>query len=79
MRADAAFADTVASYAAQLAGGAPIAQALTKRLLVRSLDVQLDAALRDELVYIKQCFGTRDVGEAIAAFRAKRRPTFTGL
>lgn len=76
---DAAFADTVASYAAQLAGGAPIAQALAKRLLVRSLDVQLDAALRDELVYIKQCFGTRDVGEAIAAFREKRRPTFTGL
>jgi 2-(1,2-epoxy-1,2-dihydrophenyl)acetyl-CoA isomerase len=76
---DGAFADAVASYAAQLASGPPIAQALTKRLLVRSLDVDLDAALRDELVYIKQCFGTRDVGEAIAAFREKRKPTFTGM
>jgi len=29
-------------------------------------------------VNIKQCFTTRDVGEAIAAFREKRRPHFTG-
>ena len=76
---DAAFADTVSAFAAQLAGGAPVAHALTKRLLVRSFDVQLDAALRDELVHIKQCFGTRDVSEAITAFREKRRPTFTGM
>jgi 2-(1,2-epoxy-1,2-dihydrophenyl)acetyl-CoA isomerase len=75
---DATFTDAVAAYAAQLAAGAPVAQALTKRLVLRSLDTQLDAALRDELVYIKQCFGTRDVGEAIAAFREKRKPTFTG-
>ena len=39
-----------ARYAAQLAMGAPIAHALTKRLLARSLDTELDAALRDELV-----------------------------
>ena len=75
---DATFAEGVAAYAAKLAAGAPVAQALTKRLLLRSLDTQLDAALRDELVYIKQCFGTRDVGEAIAAFREKRTPAFTG-
>ena len=76
---DAAFVDTVAAFAAQLAAGAPIAQALTKRLLVRSFDVSLDTALRDELVHIKQSFGTRDVAEAIAAFREKRRPAFTGM
>ncbi|MEO8563616.1 MAG: enoyl-CoA hydratase-related protein [bacterium] len=75
---DAAFADTVGAFAAQLAAGPPVAHALTKRLLVRSLDTPLDAALRNELVYIKQCFGTRDVGEAIAAFREKRKPTFDG-
>ncbi len=40
--------------------------------------VPLDAALRDELVYIKQCFTTSDVGEAIAAFREKRQPVFRG-
>ena len=44
----------------------------------RLLDTELDAALRDELVSIKQCFATRDVAEAIAAFREKRRPLFRG-
>ena len=76
--ADDAFIERVRAYAAQLAMGAPIAQALTKRMLARSLDTELDAALREELVNIKQCFTTRDVGEAIAAFREKRRPHFTG-
>jgi 2-(1,2-epoxy-1,2-dihydrophenyl)acetyl-CoA isomerase len=76
--ADDAFAESVRMYAAQLAAGPPVAQALTKRLLTRSLDTPLDTALRDELVYIKQCFATEDVGEAIAAFRDKRRPTFRG-
>lgn len=75
---DDAFADRVRAYAAQLATGAPIAHALTKRLLARSLDTELDVALRDELVSIKECFTTRDVAEAIAAFREKRRPLFRG-
>jgi 2-(1,2-epoxy-1,2-dihydrophenyl)acetyl-CoA isomerase len=75
---DAEFVAGVASYAARLAAGAPIAQALTKRLLVRSLDTSLENALRDELASIKLCFGTQDVGEAIAAFREKRQPTFRG-
>jgi 2-(1,2-epoxy-1,2-dihydrophenyl)acetyl-CoA isomerase len=75
---DAELAASVASYAARLAAGAPIAQALTKRLLVRSEDTPLDVALRDELTYIKMCFGTKDVGEAIAAFREKRAPIFSG-
>ena len=68
-----------ATHASRLAAGPPLAQALTKRLLVRSLDTPLDAALRDELVYIKQCFATADVAEAIAAFREKRAPTFRGV
>ena len=76
--ADAEFTASVATYAARLAAGAPIAQALTKRLLSRSQDTALDAALRDELTNIKYCFSTRDVGEAIAAFREKRTPTFRG-
>ncbi len=76
--ADDAFVERVRAYAAQLATGAPIAHALTKRLLARSLDTELDAVLRDELVSIKQCFATRDVAEAIAAFREKRRPLFRG-
>lgn len=75
---DAEFAAGVAAYAARLAQGAPIAQALTKRMLVQSLDRPLDATLRDELAQIKVCFASKDVGEAIAAFREKRAPVFGG-
>jgi len=77
--ADAEFSDAVRDHASRLAAGPPLAQALTKRLLVRSFDTALEAALRDELVYIKQCFQTADVAEAIAAFREKRRPSFRGI
>ena len=76
--ADAEFTDRVRALAAQLASGPPVAHALTKRLLVRTFDTPLDVALRDELVYIKQCFETADVAEAISAFREKRRPSFRG-
>ena len=75
---DAELADRVRTFASQLASGPPLAHALTKRLLVRTFDTPLDAALRDELVYIKQCFATADVAEAIAAFREKRQPSFRG-
>ena len=75
---DADFTAAVASYASRMAQGAPIAQALTKRLLAQSFDRSLDATLRDELTQIKVCFATRDAGEAISAFLEKRVPTFTG-
>ena len=75
---DADFGASVASYASRLAQGAPIAQALTKRMLVQAFDRPLDASLRDELTQIKTCFATKDVGEAIAAFMEKRPPAFTG-
>ena len=77
--ADEDFSASVRAYASRLASGAPVAQALTKRLLARSLDTPLDATLRDELSYIKQCFATKDVAEAIAAFREKRAPAFRGV
>ena len=75
---DADFASTVGSYAARLAGGAPVAHVLTKRLLLETFNRPLDAALRDELANIKTCFATKDVGEAILAFREKREPVFQG-
>jgi 2-(1,2-epoxy-1,2-dihydrophenyl)acetyl-CoA isomerase len=75
---DDEFAAMVTSYASRLAAGAPVAQALTKRLLVQSFDRSLDATLRDELAQIKTCFATKDVVEAMTAFREKRLPTFTG-
>jgi 2-(1,2-epoxy-1,2-dihydrophenyl)acetyl-CoA isomerase len=75
---DAELASAVASYAARLATGAPIAHALTKRLLATTFDHPLDAALRDELTNIKYAFTTADVAEAMAAFREKRAPRFEG-
>jgi 2-(1,2-epoxy-1,2-dihydrophenyl)acetyl-CoA isomerase len=75
---DAEMAAGVAAYAAQLAAGAPLAHALTKRLLVQTFDTGLDAQLRDELVHIKTCFTSGDVAEAMTAFREKRMPTFKG-
>jgi 2-(1,2-epoxy-1,2-dihydrophenyl)acetyl-CoA isomerase len=75
---DAEFAAGVAASAAILAEGAPLAHALTKRLLVTTFDQPLDAVLREELVNIKSCFTSADVGEAMKAFREKRRPKFEG-
>lgn len=75
---DAELMATTMTFAAHLAAGAPIAQALTKRLLARAFDQPLDAALRDELTHIKHCFTTSDVAEAMSAFREKRQPTFRG-
>lgn len=68
----------VSRFASTLAAGAPVAQALTKRLLSRTFDQSLEATLRDELSLIKYCFATQDVGEAIRAFREKRPPEFRG-
>ncbi len=72
------FAEQVAAYAARLAAGPPVALALTKRLLSQSPDTPLEAQLRDELAHIKSCFATRDVAEAMTAFREKRPPVFGG-
>jgi len=76
--ADDAFAEGVQRYAAQLAAGAPLALALSKRLLLASADATLDAQLREEFTHIKSCFASADVREAMAAFKEKRVPTFEG-
>lgn len=75
---DDGFSAAVSAYATRLAAGAPVAHALTKRLLLHALDQPLDAQLREELVHIKYCFTTTDVREAMTAFREKRRPVFRG-
>lgn len=76
--ADDGFADHAYEYAERLAAGPPSALALTKRLLATSLDVSLEAQLERELAYIKTCFASNDVAEAMASFVEKRRPVFKG-
>jgi 2-(1,2-epoxy-1,2-dihydrophenyl)acetyl-CoA isomerase len=72
------FQEAVASYAADLASGPPVAQTLAKRLLIQSPDLDLLTMLQLELSSIKVCFGTDDVREGMMAFLQKRRPVFQG-
>lgn len=75
---DAGFGERVAEYAARLAAGPPIAHALSKRLLAGSVDTPLETHLERELAYIKACFASKDVAEAMAAFAERREPIFRG-
>jgi len=68
----------VDDWATRLAGGPPIALAMTKRLLNNSLNVTLEEALDDEGLSQSVNFGTSDTREAVAAFMEKRDPEFTG-
>jgi len=68
----------VDDWAQRLAGGPPIALAMTKRLLNNSLNVTLEEALDDEGLSQSVNFGTKDTIEAISAFMEKREPTFEG-
>ncbi len=72
------FQEAVASYAADLASGPPIAQTLAKRLLVHSPTQDLTTMLEQELASIKYCFTTQDVREGMLAFLQKRKPEFQG-
>ena len=74
----AQFAAGVAELAAQLAAGPPLAQTLTKRLLLASLDSNVADQLRREIASIQHCLSSADVAEAIQAFGEKRRPVFKG-
>lgn len=75
---DQSLAADARGYAERLAAGPPIAFALTKRLLGRSLESGLEEQLERELAAIKTCFASKDAQEAISAFREKRPPLFRG-
>ena len=68
----------VDEWAARLAAGPPIALRMTKRLLNRSFERTFEEALDDESRTQTINFGTRDTGEAMAAWVQKREPKFEG-
>jgi 2-(1,2-epoxy-1,2-dihydrophenyl)acetyl-CoA isomerase len=72
------FQEAVAAYAAELAAGPPIGMTYAKRLLQQSAAADLQTMLRAELVNIRHCFATDDVGEGMRAFAEKRQATFSG-
>ncbi|WAH35295.1 enoyl-CoA hydratase/isomerase family protein [Alicyclobacillus dauci] len=70
--------ETVQAFARELASGPPIAMTLSKRLVYSSYDTPLVPQLKNELAFIRQCFGTDDVREGIQAMMEKRKPNFQG-
>ena len=68
--------DNAISWAAELAGRAPLAMALTKRMARLSLSTGLSEALTMEAEFQSFLANTEDAQEAIAAFGEKRKPQF---
>ncbi len=66
------------AYAERLASGPAVAHQFAKKLVYQSYDLNLDQHL--EMTGLVKLFNwtTNDVGEGIAAFIEKRRPSFTG-
>jgi 2-(1,2-epoxy-1,2-dihydrophenyl)acetyl-CoA isomerase len=75
--ADQLMAET-AALAARLAKGAPIAMALAKRALNRSLETNLEQALEFEAELQAVAGRSKDYAEGVAAFVEKRPANFAG-
>jgi enoyl-CoA hydratase/carnithine racemase len=68
----------VDAWAARLAAGPPIALALTKQMLDRSMQITMEDALDAEGVAQSLNLTTADTAEAMRAFAEKREPRFEG-
>jgi len=69
---------TVASLAARLAAGPPLALSTTKRLLNQSTQMTLSQALEAEAQAQAVNLASRDTAEAMIAFAERRDPEFEG-
>ncbi len=71
--------DTALEVAAQMAQWPPLALRSSKRVLQHNLEVPLEDALRYEMSGLSYAGKAKnDAKESLAAFREKRKPTYTG-
>ena len=70
--------DKTMEFAERVAGNAPIAVRLTKKILYQGLDTDLRTALNLVASSMPMARTSDDHREAVAAFSEKRKPRFTG-
>ncbi len=75
---DAELASAAQALASELAQGAPLALAATKRLLRSGMALGMEACLSEEARTVSELSGTADAREGLAAVIDRRRPNFTG-
>jgi enoyl-CoA hydratase/carnithine racemase len=75
---DANLADAAGTLAARLASGPALAHEATKALLTRELDMSLSSAIEMEATTQALLMTSNDHREFLDAFRAKRKPEWTG-
>ena len=75
---DERLAEETQAFASKLARGAPLAVKLVKRILYRGLETDLRGALDLVASNMPLVRMSEDHQEAIAAFREKREPKFSG-
>jgi 2-(1,2-epoxy-1,2-dihydrophenyl)acetyl-CoA isomerase len=76
--ADGDLGDAAIELAKELAAGAPLALAATKRLLRGGLGKVVEACLSEEARTVSELSGTSDAREGLAAVIERRAPNFTG-
>ncbi len=75
---DAELHERARELAGELAAGAPLALAASKRLLWDGVGRSVEAALPDEARTVSELSGTADAREGLAAVIERRPPAFTG-
>lgn len=75
---DAELQAAALAQARELAEGAPLAQAATKRLLWNGFASTVEACLPEEARTVTELSGTADAREGLAAVLERRKPRFTG-
>lgn len=74
----AALRDAARALAAEIAHCAPLSVMLTRQAIYQGLERGFEAQVRHEGDALDQLYRSADHAEAVAAFRAKRPPVFSG-